>query len=104
MGRSKRTVSRSMPPTASRRDWVVWARQETREDRLTHRAGVARHGDRHAKRVADRLMFAEQDVEYDPVDAVVGAVVGRHPYFRTALAEAVDPAFPLFVAGRVPRQ
>ena len=50
----------------------------------------------------DLLVAADEDVEHDAVDAVVFAVVGDGPHGRCALAESVDSAFALFVAGGVP--
>ena len=49
-------------------------------------------------------MAADEDVEHDAVDAVVFAVVGDGAHGGCALAEAVDPAFALLVAGGVPGQ
>ena len=49
-------------------------------------------------------MLAEQHVQDDAVDAVVGAVEGDRPDDAGALAEPVDAAFALLVAGRVPGQ
>ena len=49
-------------------------------------------------------MAADQDVEHDAVDAVVVAVVGDGAHGRGALAEPVDAALALFVAGGVPRE
>ena len=47
-------------------------------------------------------MPADQDVEDDAVDAVVLAVVGDGADGGGVLAEPVDAAFALFVAGGVP--
>ena len=49
-------------------------------------------------------MAADEDVEHDAVDAVVLAVVGDGAHGGGALAESVDSAFALFVAGGVPGQ
>ena len=64
--------------------------------------GRDRHGD--AQRAADRAVFAQQHVEHDAVDRVVDAVVGQGTHGRGGLSVAVDAAFALFVAGRVPAQ
>ena len=47
-------------------------------------------------------MLADEDVEDDAVDAVVLAVEGDGADDVARLAEAVDAAFALFVAGGVP--
>ena len=53
---------------------------------------------------SDRLVLAEQHVEHDAVDPVVRAVEGDGAHGVGALAEAVDAALALLVAGRVPGQ
>ena len=50
------------------------------------------------------LVLAQQHVEHDAVDLVVDAVVGDDPHLACWLAVAVDAAFALLVAGRVPGQ
>ena len=49
-------------------------------------------------------MAADQHVEHDAVDAVVLAVIGDGAHGLGALAEAIDAAFPLFVASGIPSQ
>ena len=49
-------------------------------------------------------MFAEQHFEDAFVDQVVLSPVGHHPHLVGLLAEPVNPSFPLFQAGGVPRQ
>ena len=49
-------------------------------------------------------MAADEHIEDDAVDLVVGTVVGDRPDGRRDLPESVYPALPLFVSGRVPRQ
>ena len=50
------------------------------------------------------LVLAEQDVEHDAVDLVVRAVEGERADDVAWLAEAVDAALALLVAGGVPGQ
>ena len=59
------------------------------------------HG--HARRLFDCLMPADEHVEDHAVDAVVCTVVGDGTDVRRGLAEPVDAALPLLVAGWVPR-
>ena len=49
-------------------------------------------------------MAADQHLQHDAVDAVVLAVVGDGAHGVGVLAEAVDAALALFVAGGVPGQ
>ena len=74
------------------------------QDGLDHVVAAVGHRDGDAERLADLLVLAEQHVEHDPVDAVVGAVERDGPDDAGALAEPVDPAFALLVPGRVPGQ
>ena len=49
-------------------------------------------------------MAADEYVEHDAVDVVVVAVVGDRPDGGRGLAESVDAAFSLLMAGGVPGQ
>ncbi len=80
------------------------AEQESFEDGLDDVVAAVGYRDGDAQRLADLLVLAQQHVQDDPVDAVVGAVQRDRADDVSALAEPVDPAFALFVAGRVPRQ
>ena len=77
-------------------------KQQSFEDRFDDLLGIHRHGHGYAERAADLLVLANQDVEHDSVNLVVGAVVGNRPHFGTGLSVAVHPSFPLLVARRVP--
>ena len=61
-------------------------------------------GTRDAERVADRARLAQQHVEHDLVDLVVGAVEQDGLHLGARLAEAVDAALALLQAVRVPGQ
>ena len=62
------------------------------------------HGHGDAGGLADGLVLAQQDVEDDAVDLVVRAVEGDRADDVLGLAEPVDAALALLVAGGVPRQ
>src|SRR6266700_3886899 len=80
------------------------AQQQSFEDGLYDVIAAVgyRYGD--AERLADLDVLAQQDVQHDPVDAVVGAVQRHRPDGAKALPEPVDPALALLVPGRVPGQ
>ena len=80
------------------------AKQQAFEDGLDHVVAAVGYRDGDAEGLADLLVLAQQHVQDDPVDAVVGAVQRDRADDVSALAEPVDPAFALLVAGRVPRQ
>src|SRR5258708_2513990 len=80
------------------------AQQQSLEDGLDHVVAAVGYGDGDPECLADLLVLAQQHVQDDPVDAVVGAVQRDRPDDVSALAEPVDPSFALLVAGRVPRQ
>ena len=81
---------------------VAAAQDEPLEDRFDDRVRVDRDGDGDPERVADRPVLAQENVEDDPVDAVVAAEVGEHPHRVALLPVAVDAALALLVPGRVP--
>ena len=80
------------------------AQQQGLPDRFHHGGGVHRDGHGNPGGAADLVVAADEDVEHDAVDAVVFAVVGDGAHGGGALAEPVDPAFALLVAGRIPGQ
>ena len=80
------------------------AQQQPFEDRLDHVVAAVGDGDGDAEGLADLLVLAEQHVQDDAVDAVVRAVQRDGADDVGALAEPVDAAFALLVAGRVPGQ
>ena len=67
-------------------------------------AGRRGQGDRDSEAGADRPRLPVQDLQDHDVDQVVLPVVGQDPDRRARLPEAVHPALPLLVAGRIPRQ
>ncbi len=83
---------------------ALFTEQQALEDRLNHRVGVHGDGNGNAEGRPNGLVFADQHVQDDAVDGIVPAVVGQdaHCFFR--LAEAVHPAFALFVTGRIPTE
>jgi hypothetical protein len=54
--------------------------------------------------LSDRLGFAEDDIENRAVDGTVGRVEQYRTNQRCRLAKAIDAAFALLMAGRIPRQ
>ena len=76
--------------------------EEALEDRFEDGVRVDRDRDGDAQRVADRPMLPQQDREDDPVDLVVETVERDDLDLALRLAVAVDAAFALLVAGRVP--
>ena len=80
------------------------AQQQAFEDRLHHVVAAVGTGTEIPSGLADLLVLAEQHVEDDAVDAVVGAVEDDGADDAGALAEPVDAALALLVPGRVPGQ
>jgi hypothetical protein len=80
------------------------AQQQRFPDGFHHGGGVDGYGDRDAGAAADVFVAANEDLEHDPVDAVVLAVVGDGAHNGSALAEPVHAALALFVPCRVPGQ
>ena len=80
------------------------AQQQAFQDGLDHVVAAVGYRDRDAQRLADLLVLAEQHVEDDAVDAVVGAVQRDRADGAGLLAEPVHAAFALLVPGRVPGQ
>ena len=92
-----------MPSSASCSPGSV-AQQQPFQDGLHDVVAAVGYRDRDPQRLADLLVLAEQHVEDDAVDAVVGAVQHHGADDAGLLAEPVHPAFPLLVPGRVPGQ
>ncbi|CAM5423085.1 hypothetical protein RLIN73S_07523 [Rhodanobacter lindaniclasticus] len=65
---------------------------------------VVGDGHRYAKLLSDLLGFAQDDVQNSAIDRIVGTVDQGGAHLGARLAEAVDTAFALFVAGGIPRQ
>ena len=80
------------------------AQQQAFEDGLDDVVAAVGDRDGDAERLADLLVLAQQHVQHDPVDAVVGAVERDRADDGGALAEPVHAAFALLVPGRVPGQ
>ena len=71
---------------------------------LDHAVAAVGYRDGDAEWPCGSAVLAQQHVQDDAVDAVVLAVQGDGADDVRALAEPVDPAFALLVAGRVPGQ
>ena len=91
---------------ALERELFAWgvAQQQPFEDGLHDVVAAVRYRDRDPQGLADLLVLAEQHVEDDAVDAVVGPVQHHGADNAGLLAEPVHAPFPLLVPGRVPRQ
>ena len=67
-------------------------------------AGIGWHRDRDAELAADALVLSQQHLEHDAVDRAVRRIESDRPHGVAFLAEAVNPALPLLVTRRVPRE
>ena len=80
------------------------AQQHAVDQGIDHLLGVGRHRHGNAQALADRARLAQQDVQNDEVDLIVGAVEEDGADLGSLLAVAVDPALALLQAVRVPGQ
>ena len=78
--------------------------QDVVDDRLHDLLRLGRDGHGDPQALADGAPLAGQHVKDDLVDLVVAAIEQHRSDMPAALAEAVNPAFALFQAVRVPRQ
>ena len=83
---------------------VAPAQDEPLHDRLEHGVRVHGTGTEIPRESRNRPVLPEEDVEDDPVDAVVAPEVGQDADGLARLVVAVDAPLALLVAGRVPRE
>ena len=83
---------------------AVFLEQSRLDEGEVDALGIGRERDEDAEFLADGFGFSQDDIEDESIDGIVLAVEHGGADFLGLLAEAVHAAFPLLVAGGIPRE